>query len=73
MAIKNTAELRQMLLESIEAVKNGTMEPRAAHAIGNLSAKVIQSAKLDLDVMKYNNIEGHAVKAGDKVLQLVNG
>lgn len=72
MAIQNTADLRKMLLESIEAVKEGTMDPRQAHAIGNLSSKVIQSAKLDLDVLKYNMLENTSVKAGEKVLQLVN-
>jgi hypothetical protein len=72
MSIKNTSDLRAMLLESIEAVKNGTMEPKQAHAIGGLSAKVIQSAKLDLDVLKFNLISESAVKAGEKVLQLVN-
>ena len=62
-----------MLLESIEAVKNGSMEAKQAHAISNLSAKVIQSAKLDLDVLKYNMLSESTVKAGEKVLQLVNG
>lgn len=73
MAIQNTSDLRRMLLDSIEAIKSGTMEPRAAHAISNLSAKVIQSAKLDLDVLKYNVLNEGATKAGEKVLQLVNG
>lgn len=73
MAIRNTSDLRLMLLESIEAVKVGTMDPRAAHAIGGLAAKIIQSAKLDLDVLKFNITADGAVKAGEKVLQLVNG
>jgi len=73
MSIRNTSDLRTMLLETIEAVRTGTMEAKAAHAISNLSAKVIQSAKLDLDVLKYNANSDNAIKAGDKVLQLVNG
>lgn len=72
MAIKNTSELRQMLLETIEQVKAGSLDPKQAHAISNLSSKVIQSAKLDLEVLKYNALSDGANKAGDKVLQLVN-
>lgn len=72
MSIKNTSDLRLMLLATIEGVKAGTIEPRQASAIANLSAKVIHSAKLDLDVLKFNLISQSAVKAGEKTLQLVN-
>lgn len=73
MNIKTTAELRKMLLETIEAVKTGGMKPQDAAAIANLSSKILQSAKLDLEILKYNSMEGRVEKAGEKVLQLING
>lgn len=70
--IKNTSELREMLLQEIENVRNGTSDPKKAHAISTLASKVLQSAKLDLDVVKFNLANEGAAKSGDRVLQLVN-
>jgi len=70
--IRNTADLRVMLLETIRGVKEKSIDPKEAHAIANLSSKVLQSAKLDLDVIRFNAQEGITIKAGEKVLQLVN-
>ena len=72
MAIKNTSELRQMLLKTIEEVRSGKVEPRQAGAVASLAAKVLQSAKLDLEVLKYNGSDASSPRAGSSVLQLVN-
>ena len=72
MAIKNTADLREMLIQTIEGVKDGKVDPRQAQAIANLSSKILHSAKLDLEVIRFNSIHEGTMKAGDKVLQLVN-
>lgn len=53
MSINNTNQLRGVLLESIESIKNGTLEPKKAVAISNLSNRVIQTIKLDLEVIKF--------------------
>lgn len=73
MSITNTAQLRGMLLETIEEVKKGSIDPRQAGAIASLSAKVIHSAKLDLDVKKFNlSVEGMGRKTmKNEVLSLV--
>lgn len=72
MQITNTSELRQMLLEEIDNVRKGTSDPNKAHAISTLASKVLQSAKLDLDVIKFNLANEGAAKSGDRILQLVN-
>lgn len=72
MQIKTTAELRSMLLEEIENVRSGKSDARKAHAISNLASKILQSAKLDLDMMRFNIANDGAEKSSHKVLQLVN-
>jgi hypothetical protein len=61
-----------MLIGAIEMVKENKMDPRQAQAVANLSSKVLQSCKVDLDMLRFNAIEGNTTKAGEKVLQLVN-
>lgn len=50
--VKNTADLRNLLLEAIEGVRNGKVDHRQAQAISALSSRILQSARLDFDVMK---------------------
>jgi len=50
--VRNTTDLRRVLIETIDSVREGDITPAAANAVGNLAGKVLQSAKLDLDVMK---------------------
>jgi hypothetical protein len=52
--IMNTSDLRKMLIETIDGVRKGSIEPQQASAIARLSTQILQSAKLDLDVMKFN-------------------
>lgn len=70
--ITNTSDLRKMLLETIAGVKSGKIEPRQASAIAALSSKILQSAKLDLEALRYNSSENAVEKAGQRVLQLVS-
>ena len=51
-SVKSTNELRKVLIDTIENVREGSITPAAANAVGNLAGKVLQSAKLDLDVMR---------------------
>lgn len=73
MQIENTADLRKMLIETIEGVRTGTVEPRQAQAIASLSTKILHSAKLDLDVLRFHSANREAVESGSMVLQLVAG
>lgn len=50
--VKNTADLRNLLLEAIEGVRHGKVDHRQAQAISALSSRILQSARLDFDVMK---------------------
>lgn len=50
--IKNTSDLRKMLLDSIEGVRKGKMDSKQAQAISALSSRILQSARLDFDIMK---------------------
>ncbi len=50
--VKNTADLRNLLLEAIEGVRKGKVDHRQAQAISALSSRILQSARLDFDVMK---------------------
>ena len=53
--VESTDDLRKVLLETIESVKVGSMSPQSANAIANLTGKVIQSAKLDLEFLRLGN------------------
>ena len=45
---KTTASLRGVLLDSIERVRSGGMEPREAKAIADLADRIIETADLEL-------------------------
>jgi hypothetical protein len=48
-----TALLRIDLMDAIQKLKDGKMKPEHAQAMAALSAQVLASAKLDLDVAKF--------------------
>jgi hypothetical protein len=56
--ITNTAELRTMLLDVITDVRAGKLDSNAAKAISSLSTNILQSARLDFDVMKQGFAHG---------------
>lgn len=51
-AIKNTQELREMLLQTIQEVKAGKVEVSVANSVANLSGKVLQTARYERDIAK---------------------
>ena len=55
--IKNTADLRKLLLDVISDVRAGKCDAKDALAISALRTRVLQSAKLDFDVAKSNTHE----------------
>ncbi len=50
--IKNTADLRNLLLDVIDGVRKGKVDPQQAKAISGLSSQILQSARLEFNVMK---------------------
>ena len=55
MAITNVEELRKFLAEDLERVSKGEITPAVANASANLSGKILQSVKLELE---YNSSVG---------------
>jgi hypothetical protein len=72
--IKNTSDLRSMLLNTIEGVRAGTIDATQARVISTLSTTILQSAKIDLDYIRFHASEG-APKKGTKpdTLNLIAG
>lgn len=66
-AVKNTGDLRNLLLEAIEGVRKGKVDHRQAQAISALSSRILQSARLDFDVMKMSSYNRNKVKAPSSV------
>lgn len=52
MSVKNTQELRELLLQAIEKTQKGDMEPRVASAIVGLSGQVINTCQVDMAYAK---------------------
>lgn len=69
--IKNTADLRAMLIDTIEQVRSGSLDPKQARTIAALSGSVLQSAKLDLDYLRFSVANSEAIGSQDKVLTLI--
>lgn len=55
MAINNVEELRAFLARDLERVSTGEINPAVANASANLSGKILQSVKLELE---YNSAIG---------------
>ena len=70
-SIKNTADLRSMLIDTIDGIKTGKLEPKQAQAISALAGKILMSARLDLDAIRLNSQTEGGMQAGTQVLQLV--
>ena len=49
----NIKDLRDSLLESFEALKEGKLKTKEAKEITNMSGKIILSAKVELDYNKF--------------------
>ncbi len=53
-SIKTTADLREMLIDTIADVRSGKLDHKAARTVAALSTTILHSAKLDLDVLRFN-------------------
>lgn len=56
--VKNSEDLRGMLLSTIEDVREGKIDFKKAGAISSLSGKILYSAKLDMDFAKLLHMGG---------------
>ena len=43
-----------MLIETIQQVRSGELDPAKARTIASLSTTILQSAKLDLDFLRFH-------------------
>ena len=50
--VNNITSLREKLFETLDAVKNGTMEINRANAVANVGSKIIETAKVELDFLR---------------------
>jgi len=71
--LANTGDLRKMLIETIQQVRDGVIEPSQARTIAALSTTILQSAKLDLDFLRFHAANDTLSKAGQDVLPLLPG
>lgn len=60
-----------MLIDTIEQVRAGNIEPTQARTIAALATTVLHSAKLDLDVLRFHAANETVGEAGRNVLTLV--
>lgn len=51
--MKNINDLRELLFDSIAKISNGEIDAVKGNAISNISKNIIDSAKLEFDVMKH--------------------
>lgn len=76
MAITNVQELRTFLANDLERVSTGDITPAVANASANLSGKILQSIKLEVEYNQYvganTNIGflGNVIKKIDKVVNV---
>lgn len=69
--IKNTADLRAMLIDTIDQVRNGSLDAKQARTIAALSTTVLASAKLDLDFLRFRVANESLDVSAKNVLQLI--
>ncbi len=53
--INNTNDLRKMLTEQLILLKEGRTTPQQTNAVCNLTSKMIQTVRLDMDVFRFKN------------------
>jgi len=61
MAINNVEELRAFLANDLQRVSDGDISPAVANASANLSGKILQSVKMELE---YNALVGSQPNIG---------
>lgn len=69
MPIRNTSDLRAMLIATIEEVRSGKIDCRQAATIAKLTTTVLASAKIDLEYLRFQS--GGAGTGEKRALELV--
>lgn len=69
--IKNTSDLRRLLIETIADVKAEKIDAKQARTVAALATTILHSAKLDLDVLRFHVANGSLEDSGRKVLALI--
>ena len=70
--VKNTLDLRKMLLDTIDQVKAGTLNTQTARTVAALSTTILQSAKLDLEYLRFNAAQEKSIEPASHVLALID-
>lgn len=61
MAISNTAEMRQAGLEIADEIRKGKIDPKKSNAIATMFKVVLQSARLDMEMLRQRRLAGRQV------------
>jgi len=51
--IKSTQDIREVLADEINAIRSGKSTPARGNAIANITGKMLQSVKVDIEVHRY--------------------
>lgn len=70
-SIKNTSDLRKMLIDTIADVRSGALDPKQARTIAALSTTILSSAKLDLDFLRFHSANKDLGDQSANVLNLI--
>lgn len=71
--MKNINDLRDNLFDTIELLKSGKIDTSQAKAITGIAGAIIESAKLEVDLIKSVGRSGDSVKFISEVKLLDNG
>lgn len=67
---KNIADLRETLFDTIDMLKAGKLDVEKAKAITDVAQVIVNSAKAEIDFLKYVNQQGNTgFISGDKQLK----
>lgn len=61
-----------MLIETIQDVKSGALDHKQARTIAALSTSILQSAKLDLDFLRFNSANNSVENSKHRALELID-
>jgi len=61
-------DLREMLFQTLEGLKNGELEIEKAKAIGDISQTIINSAKVEVDYIRVCGDDARPARNGSKFL-----
>lgn len=74
LSIRNTADLRSLLIDTIEGVTRGDTDCRTGATVAKIAGTILQSARLDLEYLKFfQNADVIAAKSKSLPLLEENG